>query len=345
MADDLACARPVASITVIVSWPLLATNTRRPFGRDDDVPRLGAGDDRAAGVRSRRRAEPLRGSRSVIRITVTVPRRGVGDVRVAVVRVERDALRLVADLDRRQHPVGPRVDHRDVVGAGVDDPDEPPVARQRDRARVGGAREAPRLGAWPRTPEQEQQHRDAEQPVGEPSTSDSCASAPWAGEPGGDSFIGAVEVKPRAGRTDQARRRSRASRAADAAVTARRAPPRTATARSARRRRRSAPRARSRSRAARRAPGTRPAGGPAGSARRGGAASRRAPRRARPRAARAACSNTASPRRMIRRSAAVSGATTVQKSRRCSNAGRPRWSPRPRSSATRRPGCGSLEGK
>ena len=94
--------RPFVSITVIVSWPLFATNTRRPFGEmtmfHGSAPVVIVPPAAWSTPALNRFALAL-----VILITETVPDGGVGHVGVLVVRVERDALRLVADLDRREH--------------------------------------------------------------------------------------------------------------------------------------------------------------------------------------------------------------------------------------------------
>ena len=141
VADDRAGA--AASMTVIVSWPLLATKTRRPSGETTTF------HGSAPVVSAPARAGAERARRARVRDPDDADRaaRGVGDERVAVGRVERDALRLVADADRPQDRVVRGADDRDRVGARVDDPDEAAVARHRDRARVGRGRErAARLG-------------------------------------------------------------------------------------------------------------------------------------------------------------------------------------------------------
>ena len=134
-----------ASITVIVSWPLLATKTRRPSGEATTFH----GSAPVVSVRARcvrivspRRADADDGD---------VAARRVGHERVAVARVQRDALGLVAHADRPQHRVVRRADDAHAVGAGVDDPHVAPVARHRDRARGRRVREA--RGGAPGRPE------------------------------------------------------------------------------------------------------------------------------------------------------------------------------------------------
>ena len=160
---------PATSSTVTVSWPLLATKTRRAVRRGHHVPRLGAGRDAPRGPN---RGRPSRGT---ARRRVGDPDHGdaaaggVGDVRVAAGRVEGHALRLVPDLDLRDDRVAVRADHRDAVVGRVDRPHQLAVERHRDGRRVRRARRASpsgRPGASPPAAVPPREPDDAEGPEG-----------------------------------------------------------------------------------------------------------------------------------------------------------------------------------